>query len=285
MMSFSFVVVSSDGGSSSPAYKMAGKPVHGIALIISNTEFQKGVGLGSRAGGKVDEVRLQELFGPDYLKYKVVLLKNLTGNQMGMAMRLVSGALLFSAVPQHDSEALRALSSGDNLVVAGHDSFVCCLMSHGTLHKVYGTDKGEFDLDNIYNYLGSCEHLKGKPKLIFIQACQGDDIAVHTPVESDGPGTRTADFLLSCAAFPGQKSFRMKEKGSWYMNALYNIFKDNYRSKDVLSMITDVHNEVMKQNGVEENGKVALQCPRSETTLRHKVHIEVKGGWFGILKR
>ena len=291
VMSFSYVVVSSDGGSSSPAYKMAGKPVHGIALIISNTEFERGVGLSRRAGGEVDEGKLQELFGPDYLKYKVVFLKNLTGDQMDMAMKLVSGALLFSAVPKHDREALRALSSGDNLVAAGHDSFVCCLMSHGTLGKVYGTDRGLFDLTNIYKYLGSCKHLTGKPKLIFIQACQGDDIAEHdgpelpAPVESDGPGTKTADFLLSYAAFHGQRSFRWTEKGSWYMNALYNIFKDNYGSKDVVSMITDVHNEVMKQEAKLSGGVVYLQCPRLEHTLRHKVHIEVNGGWFGFLKR
>ena len=249
---------------------MAGKPVHGIALIISNTDFQQGVGLPRRAGGEVDEVKLQELFGPNYLKYKVLFLKNLTGDQMDMAMKLVSGALPFSAVPQRDKVALRALSSDDNLVVAGHDSFVCCLMSHGTLGKVYGTDKVKFDLNNIYKYLGSCKHLYGKPKMIFIQAAQGDNI-------HDG---KTADFLLSYAAFPGQKTFRWTETGSWYMNALYNIFKENYRSKDVVSMITDVHNEVMKEDAKVSGGVVFLQCPRLEHTLRHKVLIEAKRGWF-----
>ena len=292
VMSLSYVVVSSDGGSPHSAYKMKGKPVHGIALIISNTDFQQG-GPPHRAGGEVDERKLQELFGPKYLKYQVVFLKNLTRDQVDMAMKLVSGALPYSAVPKHDRGALRALSSDDNLVVAGHDSFVCCLMSHGTEGKVYGTDRGEFDLNNIYKYLGSCEHLTGKPKLIFIQACQGDSIAELTPaqcdkiakhdkpelpapVERDCPGTRTADFLLSCAAFHGQKSFRDMKKGSWYMNALYNIFKDNYRSKDVVSMITDVHSEVMDQEAKLSGGDVALQCPRLEHTLRHKVHIEVK---------
>ena len=290
VMSFFFVVVSSDGGSPYPAYKMTGKPVHGIALIISNTDFQQGVGLNPRAGGKVDEVKLQELFGPKYFNYKVVLLKNLTGDQMDMAMKLVSGALAFSAVPRHDREALKALSSGDNLVAAGHDSFVCYLMSHGTWPKVYGTDGQLFDLNNIYNYFGSCKHLSGKPKMIFIQ---GDNMAdsehdgpeLPAPMKSDGPMTRVrnvSDFLFSYVAFRSQKSFRWTGKGSWYINGLYNIFKENYRSKDVLSMITDVHNEVMKQEEVEDGG-VALQFPCLEHTLRHKVHIEVKGGWFQVM--
>ena len=287
VMSFFFVVVSSDNGSPNPAYKMKGKPVHGIALIISNIDFQQGLSLGRRDGGEVDEVKLQELFGPKYLKYKVVLLKNLRKDQMDMAMKLVSGALAFSAVPQCDKEALRALSSGDNLVAAGHDSFVCCLMSHGTWRKVYGTDGQLFDIDNIYKYLGPCEDLSGKPKMFFVQACQGDDIAEHdgpklpAPVESDGPGTKTADFLLSYAAFHGQMSFRCPGNGSWYMNALYDIFKDNYRSKDVLSMIIDVHNEVSKKESTTKKGDVAKQCCSLDgTTVIHKVHFEVKGGWL-----
>ena len=116
--------------------------------------------------------------------------------------------------------------------------------------------------------------------MAFIQACQGDDIAEHV-VEDDGHTTKSADFLLSFAAFCGQKSFRWTEgKGSWYMSALCNTFKENYKSKDVVSMITDVHNEVMKQKVETDKGKMYLQCPRLEHTLRHKVHLAVKGGWF-----
>ena len=280
-----FVVVSSDGGSSNPAYKMAGNPVHGIALIISNLKFDRG--LKYRAGGEVDEVNLQELFGSKYLNYKVVFLKNLKGGQIDMAFKLVSGHVKYAEIPAEHKKALEALSPADSLIAAGHDSFVCCLMSHGTLGKVYGTDKETFDLQNIYHYLGECKHLTGKPKMVFIQACQGDDIAEHDgSVEDDGPGkgrigTKTADFLLSFAAFYGQRSFRWTEgDGSWYMSALCNTFKENYKSKDVVSMITDVHKEVMDQKVNNAQGEVYLQCPRLEHTLRHNVHIAVEGGWL-----
>ena len=158
------------------------------------------------------------------------------------------------------------------------------------VYVVFGTDGSKFGLDNIYHYLGECEYLKGKPKMVFIQACQGSAIAEHErpeappppPVEDDGPGeglftTKTADFLLSFAAFYGQKSFREKENGSWYMSALCSTFKENYRSKDVVSMITDVHNEVMELVGTEGRS-TCKQCPRQVLTLAHKVHFAVKGG-------
>ena len=274
---------------------MPGSPVHGIALIISNLKFDDGTDLPFRAGGEVDEVNSQELFGTKYLKYKVVFLKNLKGGQIDMAFQLVSGHVKYAEIPAEHKKALEALSSADNLIAAGHDSFVCCLMSHGKLGKVYGTDKSEFDVDNIYNYLGECKHLTGKPKMVFIQACQGNAIAEHDgpeappppPVEDDGGNlitTKTADFLVSFAAFYGQKSFRWTENGTWYMNALCNTFKENYKSKDVVSMITDVHKEVMEQKHDNARGKVYLQCPRLEHTLRHKVHLAVEGGWLSWFK-
>ena len=84
-------MVSYDGGSTKlKAYKMMTSP-HGIALIISNIQFDERCGLDYRVGACVDEQCLQELFSPEYLNYKVVLLKNLTGHQIDLALRLVSG--------------------------------------------------------------------------------------------------------------------------------------------------------------------------------------------------
>ena len=271
-------MVRSDGGLPNPAYKMAGNPVHGIALIISNCTFDKGIKY--RAGGEVDERNLQELFG--ILKYQVVFLKDLKRDQIDMALRLVSGHKGFSYIQlgKDEKKALEALSPADSLVAAGHDSFVCCLMSHGNQGVVHGTDGKTFDLQNIYNYLGGCGHLTGKPKMVFIQAAQGDAIAEHV-VEDDGHTMKSADFLLSFAAFCGQKSFRWTEgKGSWYISALCNTFKENYKSKDVVTMITDVHNEVMKQ---KVQGKVYFQCPPSGA------HLETQGApgcqrWMVFIK-
>ena len=162
-------VVSSDGGSRKvTAYKM--KSSHGIALIFSNSKLDKGCGLANRAGGDMDERSLQDLFSPEYLSYKVVLLKDLTGEQIDLAFCLASGheGLTYAKLLGNNREAFKALSNGDNLTSADHNSFVCCLLLHGTEGIVYGTDGKEFDLKNIYNYLGPCKHLSGKPKMAFI---------------------------------------------------------------------------------------------------------------------
>ena len=270
-------VVSSDGGSRKvTAYKM--KSSHGIALIVSNTKFDKGCGLANRAGGDVDERSLEDLFSPEYLSYKVVLLKDLTGDQIDLAFRLASGheGLTYAKLLGNDKEALKALSNGDNLISANHDSFVCCLLSHGTEGVVNGTDGKEFDLKNIYNYLGPCKHLSGKPKMAFIQACQGENIAVVPPasVQPDGVTRQTCDFIMSFAAFYGQYSFRSPINGTWYIKALCKIFKENYKTMDVLSMITDVHKEVTNMTS-----GYYKQCPRLEHSLRHNIQFAVKGGW------
>ena len=269
-----------------PAYKMMTSP-HGIALIISNIEFASGCGLPYRAGADVDETSLEELFSPKYLNYKVVLLKNLTGEQIDLALRLVSGheGQTYTALLGPDMEALKALSDVGNRISANHDSFVCCLLSHGKEGVVYGSDKAEFDLKNIYNYLGPCKHLAGKPKMAFIQACQGENIAeqdgAHMYVKcSRLDTTKTGDFLLSYAAFYGQKSFRWTEgKGTWCISALCRIFKENYKTMDAVSMITDVHNEVSNEKAKTRRGEHCLQCPGLEHTLRYKVQLAVKNGW------
>lgn len=56
-----------------------------------------------------------------------------------------------------------------------YDCFVCCILSHGVLQNIYGTN-GRLvriaELTGIFRS-GKCPSLAGKPKLFFIQACQG----------------------------------------------------------------------------------------------------------------
>ena len=56
-----------------------------------------------------------------------------------------------------------------------YDCLVICVLSHGKQRTVYGTDGHTIALDDIISYYHarSCPTLAGKPKLFFIQACQG----------------------------------------------------------------------------------------------------------------
>ena len=56
------------------------------------------------------------------------------------------------------------------------DAFILFIMSHGSQGMVYGTDGEPLSIDDdIISVFDSCNcpALKNKPKIIFIQACQG----------------------------------------------------------------------------------------------------------------
>ena len=57
------------------------------------------------------------------------------------------------------------------------DCFVCCILTHGVLGHVYGTDGRIVRINQLTSCFSSrrCQALAGKPKLFFIQACQGRD--------------------------------------------------------------------------------------------------------------
>ena len=57
-----------------------------------------------------------------------------------------------------------------------YDCFVCCVLSHGDLGQVYGSDGVPVDIKQLTFSVKpkSCHSLTGKPKVFIIQACQGD---------------------------------------------------------------------------------------------------------------
>ena len=58
-----------------------------------------------------------------------------------------------------------------------YDCFVCCVLSHGAIGSVYAADGREVAIKELTQPFKSvlCTGLRGKPKLFFIQACQGKE--------------------------------------------------------------------------------------------------------------
>ncbi|XP_011168465.1 caspase-1 [Solenopsis invicta] len=132
-----------------------------------------------------------------------------------------------------------------------HDCLVVAVLSHGELGLLYAHDAA-YKADSLWHYFTAdrCQSLAGKPKLFFIQACQGDKldpgINLKERTETDGNLVPTfriptqADFLIAYSTIPGYYSWRNTSRGSWFMQALCMELRDNGTRYDLLTLLTFV---------------------------------------------
>ncbi|XP_022327245.2 caspase-8-like [Crassostrea virginica] len=246
-----------------PSYKMDRKP-RGIAVIINNMKFFKvpddpeSKEMPDRTGTDLDAEKLTYIF--QKLNFFVRRFDNLEDFKMNRRLVEVS-------FEDHSQ----------------YDCFVCCILSHGVLQNIYGTN-GRLvriaELTGIFRS-GKCPSLAGKPKLFFIQACQGRekqggiDIEMDSDLEVDhGRNSEMipdeADFVLGCATVPGYVSYRSRSQGSWFVNKLVEML-DKYAGRyDLLSILVKVNEEVGRANARLEGG-VYKQIPAPLVTLRKKL--------------
>nr|XP_014684690.2 LOW QUALITY PROTEIN: caspase-10 [Equus asinus] len=166
---------------------------------------------------------------------------------------------------------------------ASGDCFVFCVLTHGKFGAVYSSDGILIPIREIMSHFTAqrCPALAHKPKLFFIQACQGEEVQPSVSIEADAVNPENvtpsledsvpveADFLLGLATVPGYVSFRHVKEGSWYIQSLYNNLKDLVpRREDILSILTAVNDDVSRQ--VDIYGK-KKQMPQPAFTLRKKL--------------
>ncbi|XP_078583929.1 LOW QUALITY PROTEIN: uncharacterized protein LOC144866438 [Branchiostoma floridae x Branchiostoma japonicum] len=245
-----------------PYYRMDHE-LRGLAIIINNKQFfhdpqheDSRTSLEDREGTHVDRENLRYIFG--LLGFEVQTFENLTHDQL---------INLFTQVRHADHR--------------NHDCFAACILSHGSQGQVYGADSVPVSICDLTEELTKCPSLVGKPKLFFIQACQGGseqtDIRVDAGHGSEGLAAfqetmipKEADFLLSYSTIPGYVSYRSKTQGSWFVSKLVETLDgmgDNY---DLLSILIKVNEEVRK--AIAETGEGQLkQSPALVATLRKKI--------------
>ncbi|CAB1346941.1 unnamed protein product, partial [Coregonus sp. 'balchen'] len=172
------------------------------------------------------------------------------------------------------------------------DCLVCCVLSHGLEGGVYGVDGLEVRVRELTEPFAGleCSSLRGKPKLFFIQACQGTKEQQPVFIQSDCPGTdgstttssictdavvprdsipSDADFLLGMATVPHFSSFREKSKGTWFIQSLcrnlINLVPSGY---DFLSILTKVNDDVSRMSN---NLGTRKQMPQPAYSLRKRL--------------
>lgn len=240
-------------------YSMKCKP-HGLCLIINNVDFEY---LSRRGGSDVDAKKLDELFTK--LQYTVKMVRNQSSKQLKET--------LFQFAKLNDHEMA--------------DSVVVCLLSHGLEGQIYGVDGVLVSIPDLLALFNgyAAKDLIGKPKMFFIQACRGSDFDRGVDVIDSGhvspmeapltqanagflhkavPGVQPktikpepepepetlpaeADMLVAYSTVPGYVSWNNLAKGSWFVQAIADIFSAYAHTEDVVSMLIRVNHKVARE--------------------------------------
>ncbi|NXB83799.1 CASPA protein, partial [Vidua chalybeata] len=239
------------------SYKMDG-PHRGFCLIINNVNFSSS----QRKGSCKDAEQLERVF--TWLGLDVRTYTDLTSGEIINLMET------WQHMQDHKDR----------------NCFICCILSHGKSGAICGTDDRPVSIRVLTSHFTAkqCPQLAAKPKLFFIQACQGDKIQHPVNVDTDGPTPdlssmqervslsesipEEADFLLGMATVDGYVSFRHTEEGSWYIQALCSKLQLLVpRGEDILSILTQVNEDVARRDSPSGTKK---QMPQPAYTLRRK---------------
>ncbi|XP_013404384.1 uncharacterized protein LOC106169468 [Lingula anatina] len=229
-------------------YQNCGLP-RGRAVIVNNINFQHHE---KRDGSEMDCKALVELM--EQMSYTVIVHNDLTAQGIFDVMETESKQ------PSHWTS----------------DSFIVFILSHGMSNAVYGTDGYSLPYSMMYMHFttDSCPALAGKPKMFFIQACQGtkkdsrvaggsvpltmrqdggqsDSVRARCNESESKFGATMCDIAVATATTPDYVSWRNKENGSWFINAIVRVFSEEARSKHFLELLTSVNSWVasMKTQG------------------------------------
>ncbi|NXI98560.1 CASP8 protein, partial [Psophia crepitans] len=250
------------------AYKMTSRP-RGVCLILNNHNFAKAreavlepKNLKDRPGTDVDAEALTRVFRK--LHFKVEEHKDLTAEKI--------------------RETVNTYRCKDH---KDEDCFVCCILSHGKKGIIYGVDGQEVPIQELTtSFTGqNCHSLAGKPKVFFVQACQGEACQRGVTIETDAGEQDSfvetdarfqldcipaeADFLLGMATLQDYVSYRSPREGTWYIQALCQHLEYSCpRGEDILTILTAVNREVSRKSCKQNAEK---QMPQPSFTLRKKL--------------
>ncbi|XP_021256512.1 caspase-8-like [Numida meleagris] len=249
------------------SYKMENNP-HGYCVILNNYRFQN----------------------PDETREGTV--------EDGKALKRVFKWLQFDTIEYMDLEAKQMLAKVKEYSKKDHsnmDCFVCFILSHGEKDKIKGVDRELVNIKDLLScFSGSnCPSLAGKPKLFFIQACQGSAGHPAVTVKEDCSGNLQtdaiplpsipdqADVLVGMATVEDFECYRSIETGSVYIQCLCDKMELLCPlQKDLITILTEVSKEVGRRvlNGWKQMPKITstlrkqliFQIPQCQSTEKQK---------------
>ncbi|XP_067229988.1 caspase-8 isoform X2 [Chanodichthys erythropterus] len=219
-------------------YSLTQRPL-GHCLIINNYNFEEMTPFLNRKGTEKDKDALSRLF--QRMHFIVEVLNDLTASDI--------------------QDVIKNFATKDHTRMG---AFVCCVLSHGEKGAVLGVDGKPVEIHELTLPFAECHTLASKPKLFFIQACQGRE-AQNGVLAADGQGNDTeegtfeedaynpalrsvpikADFLIGMATVEHYQSFRHIREGSIYIQELCKQLESSCpRNEDILSILTKVNRAV-----------------------------------------
>jgi caspase 7 len=227
-------------------YNMSHKS-RGLALIF-NHEFFDIANLKQRTGTDQDRKNLDDVL-----------------RKLGFEV------IVFQDLKYHDIEQqIKQVAKYDH---SNCDCLCISVLTHGDTGILYAKDT-QYKPDILWNSFSAdrCPTLAGKPKIFFMQACQGDKLdsgVVMSKTETDGhldinsyriPAQ--ADFLVVYSTVKGYYSWRNTTRGSWFIQALCDQLKHRGFEMDLVTLLTFVSQRVAFD--FESN------CPDSPTMHQQK---------------
>ncbi|XP_019308593.1 caspase-2 isoform X2 [Panthera pardus] len=151
------------------------------------------------------------------------------------------------------------------------DSCIVALLSHGVEGGIYGVDGKLLQLQEVFRLFdnASCPNLQNKPKMFFIQACRGDetDRGVDQQDGKNSAGSSEceesddskellktrlptrSDMICGYACLRGTAAMRNTKRGSWYIEALTQVFSERACDTHVADMLVTVNALIKEREG------------------------------------
>lgn len=229
---------------------------HGFALILHNKSFPKRVD-SEREGSEQDVIAIKKFCEEAGFQVNQTSrnTENLTATEMDELCTEISK---------------RSFSR--------YDGFACFILSHGCENGIYGTDDNIISLQEIVTKFKECEGLAGKPKLFFIQACQGTNQDSGINIGADSHPVRLpitqlklpseSDVLLAHSTIAGYEAYRHREAGSWFICTLMEKLEEHAHEMHLMDILTLVNNAIAGYSTPTNLKQMSCQM----TTLTKFVH-------------